>query len=309
MSMAELAANPRKDEAHPAMVDYLQKLMDLRPADAAPYCALAGLTAAQWDAIQEALRDSFRQLRDAGRNLNHRSDWYIQLKAQCDACPANRAVLEWVEGVVDFCYNMCMENSIKNVSTYYQPDDEEMQLRQMFQQLGHYMDPKKNHGHQFLRGDQKEQVWPDHIKLADLTTAVRILKNTKVREREYAGVSVASEQAEYQKKWGLTFAISLAIRLGQLVMSVAIFGFCEYIINWAQDAFSLYSLVATILQLFLFSAFETVFLQFLENKLGVDDLDAFYLFQSIRDWGRDAWNFGYARTKYFSDREQGKYVL
>jgi hypothetical protein len=92
-------------------------------------------------------------------------------------------------------------------------------------------------------------------------------------------------------------------------MSVAIFGFCEYIINWAQDAFSLYSLVATILQLFLFSAFETVFLQFLENKLGVDDLDAFYLFQSIRDWGRDAWNFGYARTKYFSDREQGKYVL
>jgi hypothetical protein len=59
----------------------------------------------------------------------------------------------------------------------------------------------------------------------------------------------------------------------------------------------------------LFSASETIFLQALERKLGVDDLDAFYLLKSIPDWGRDMWNYGYARKRYFRERDQGNYVL
>lgn len=309
MSMEELAANPRKVGTWSTQKDYLLKLMEMREEEAKPYCMQAGLTPEQWASVQQCLRAVYQQLCETGADPNSRSDWYILLKAQYDAHPEDRDVLARTEGVVDFCYNMCMENSIYHISTYYEPGDETMQLQQMFQQLGHYLDPQKNYGHQFLRGDQEVQVWPEQAQLADLDTAVRILKNTNARQRNCAGVSVVENKVGYQQKWNKTFFRSLVIRILQLALSVGIFVLCEYVINLLQDRFSVNSILSTVLQLLLFSASETVFLQALECKLGVDDLDAFYLLKSLSDWGRDAWNFGYARSRYFRQREQGQYVL
>jgi hypothetical protein len=309
ISMEELAANPRKVEKGMSQEEYLLRLMEMREEEAKPYCVQAGLTIDQWVAVQRCLRADYEKLREAKASANSRSNWYILLKAQYDEHPEYRDQLARAEGVVDFCYNMCMEDSIYQISTYYEPGDQSMQLRQMFQQLGHYLDPRKNHGHHFLRGDEKVQVWPKQVKLADLSTAVRILKNTNARERDCSGISVAENKADYQRQWGKAFSKSLRYRFMQLVLSIAIFVLCEYVINLLQDRFQGFGVLFTILQLLLFSASETIFLQALERKLGVDDLDAFYLLKSIPDWGRDMWSYGYARKRYFRERDQGNYVL
>jgi hypothetical protein len=310
MSMAELASNPAKERGTwITLEEYIQKLMALQLDDARQYYTLAGLTMEKWITVQQMLTKLHRDLLGDGKNPNSRSDWYVLLKEEVQKHPEQKPALEYVEGIVDFAYNMSNENSITNISAYYTAEDSNEQLSKMFEQLGLYLNPKKNYGHCFLQGDPEHVVWPQNVKLANLKKAVRILKTTNAKNRCYDGIPMVEEEETYRKKWGNQICISLSKRFIQVAASVLAFLISELIINMVQESYEIQCVAFSLIQLPIFCALESVILKGLEYLTGVDDLDALYLLMSVGSWCSDFWTLHISRKWYFRTRKMERCCL